>query len=996
MDYVIKLLQNLMPLTPWLEKLGLNSGTSMAIEGIIYLVLICAGIKLYKFLMRHIKKPETAKSLPQDPNESSIKPIQKLFRVFVSSTYEDLKEYRKAAEKAINDLRQKYEGMEYMGAMDKEPTKACTDLIEQCQLLIGIYAWRYGHIPRGAKYSITEQEYRFAAEKGIPCLCYFIDENFAWLPHFIESGPGEKKLKKFKGNISEAHVRGRFREVKDLENKIIKDLSIWLADNRPVPRGELRNGGRDPVDEYCKAVVNDYHILSMIEVERSFDMDGIYIPLTVHCEPESQPVCTKEKIQHPFKDRDLTALDLLKLSEKNIVVLGEPGMGKTTMLQYLAFNTGKKKSHLPIFVKLSDFGKTDKSLESFLLSAVSAYISGPAMQSAVQNSFMNNRALILLDGLDEVRRENYSTVVSRIRAFVSRYENCRVIITSRKAGFMGHKLPYPVYEIDKLPIKKIEEFIGKWFEKPDSLVKCIMDNSRMFELAQNPFLLSIMCFIYGKEQRLPQRRVDLYEKCAVTLLELYDKRLAGKENVYIRYIKERVLQDLAYFFFCEKMNEFPYEPLIVQVKKTLEETKNVNNEESILLEIRENSGLLQQSENNHLFVHRTFYEYYVSRKMRNDEKITAETVLARCLESRWEEPVRLYAAQIDSEEEGSEFIQKLWQQDRALALRCYPDMKIVKPELIKELLKKADVKETASLVKGLKDKIKPERVVATLRELFKLETNGEVIYWGVQILEEMHDTPGASEIVRQKLDDGAQERFKKLVEKDMILIPTGEFKMGSSDDEYDREDDEVLHKVKVNDFYMSRYAVTNELYEQFDPYHSGSRDKYSKDGNQPVIYVNWFEASMFARWLGCRLPTEAQWEYACRAGRSGPFNTGDSLTTDQANYNGNFPYKDYPKGQYLSKTRPVGSYHPNEWKLYDMHGNVWEWCADWYDEKYYETCEKQGVVTDPSGPETGSYRVVRGGGWNLLARCCRSAQRTDFRPGIRGGDVGFRLVFVPQ
>jgi hypothetical protein len=155
-----------------------------------------------------------------------------LFRIFVSSTYIDLIDYRRAAEKAINDLGQKYEGMEYMGARDAEPTKACLDLVEQCQLFIGIYAWRYGYIPDGSEFSITEQEYRYAKELHIPCLCYFVDEDFDWKPKLIEIS-AQEKLRQFKNKIAKEHVRANFKEPLNLENNIIRDLSNWLADNRP-------------------------------------------------------------------------------------------------------------------------------------------------------------------------------------------------------------------------------------------------------------------------------------------------------------------------------------------------------------------------------------------------------------------------------------------------------------------------------------------------------------------------------------------------------------------------------------------------------------------------------------------------------------------------------------------------------------------------------------------------------------------------------------------
>jgi formylglycine-generating enzyme required for sulfatase activity len=481
----------------------------------------------------------------------------------------------------------------------------------------------------------------------------------------------------------------------------------------------------------------------------------------------------------------------------------------------------------------------------------------------------------------------------------------------------------------------------------------------------------------------------------VKLLTLYDEKQVVKVNSFTRFVKEWVLTDLAHYFFCKGTDEFPYIPLIEQVRQTLVNLAQNHNEENVLLEIRENSGLLQKSDDNHLFVHRSFYEYYVACKMRTE---TQDTVLSRAEQVRWEEPIRLYAAQIKTVGEGTKFLTRLWEKDRALALRCYPDMdRVVEPELIKRLLNEAEVNERVELVKGLPGKLADTgKIVETLRELFRWETNGEVIYWGVQILEEHREAAGAIEIVQQKLERGAADRYAKYIDKDMVGIPVGEFLMGSPGEEAERSDNEIQHKVKVGAFLISRYQVSNWLYEQFDPHHKQRRAQYSEADTQPVIYVNWYEAVIFSRWLGCRLPTEAEWEYACRAGTTTPFYTGENLTTDQANYDGNYPYRNYPKGKYLKKTTPVGSYPPNVWGLYDMHGNVWEWCLDWYDGNYYDKCRNQGMVENPEGPETGSYRVLRGGSWDCYARNCRSAYRFNYDPVIRDGIIGFRLVFVPQ
>ncbi|MBQ2822638.1 MAG: formylglycine-generating enzyme family protein, partial [Thermoguttaceae bacterium] len=142
--------------------------------------------------------------------------------------------------------------------------------------------------------------------------------------------------------------------------------------------------------------------------------------------------------------------------------------------------------------------------------------------------------------------------------------------------------------------------------------------------------------------------------------------------------------------------------------------------------------------------------------------------------------------------------------------------------------------------------------------------------------------------------------------------------------------------------------------------------------------------------LTVSLPTEAQWEYACRAGTTSAYSFGSSLNGREANCDGNYPYGTSTKGPYLEKTVPVKSYAPNAWGLYDMHGNVWEWCQDWYDEDYYT----ESPTSDPTGPNSGSFRVRRGGSWYDDAEDCRSAYRRCFVPGFRNNVLGFRIVLA--
>jgi len=280
-------------------------------------------------------------------------------------------------------------------------------------------------------------------------------------------------------------------------------------------------------------------------------------------------------------------------------------------------------------------------------------------------------------------------------------------------------------------------------------------------------------------------------------------------------------------------------------------------------------------------------------------------------------------------------------------------------------------------------------------------------------------TPSAS--YAQKTGIPAQKISNSLKMEFMYISP-GTFMMGSPANEVQREDPEKQHKVTLTKgFYIQSTETTVGQWRAFVQ-ETGFKTNAEKIGyswtwtgiewketkkrywdkpgfpqtdEHPVTCVSWNDVHEFIKWLNrkegktYRLPTEAEWEYACRAGTETPFSIGKCLG-DNANYDGKYPYADCPKGRYAKGTVPVASFAPNPWGLYDVHGNVWEWCEDVYDEEAYKD-----NVTDPLNIGKYKEKVFRSGSWVSYERYCRSANRNWEVPDTGYFDLGFRIVMTP-
>jgi formylglycine-generating enzyme required for sulfatase activity len=293
-----------------------------------------------------------------------------------------------------------------------------------------------------------------------------------------------------------------------------------------------------------------------------------------------------------------------------------------------------------------------------------------------------------------------------------------------------------------------------------------------------------------------------------------------------------------------------------------------------------------------------------------------------------------------------------------------------------------------------------------------------------------------------------QEPLENAIALTMLWIPPGRFWMGSPAQEPDREDDEgPLHLVQLEGFFMGQTPITQaqwrevagwqprdgeswgrELQLNSSYFHAGYGEKGGNarllagelnTDQRPVEQVSWEDAIEFCNRLSQRtgrhysLPSEAQWEYACRAGSSTPFHFGETISPELANYDGNFCYADGPSGEYRQQTTPVDvlpgsdsivkAFPANAWGLLDMHGNVWEWCLDqWHPN--YEGAPEDGSAwlgldanrSDVNKDDKSARRLLRGGSWYIGPRACRSASRLPLRPGVVGFNVGLRVVCLPQ
>jgi formylglycine-generating enzyme required for sulfatase activity len=711
------------------------------------------------------------------------------------------------------------------------------------------------------------------------------------------------------------------------------------------------------------------------------------------------------------------------IGERGVLILGDPGAGKTTAVRQLCWSVlndpdpatrfGLSPGVVPVLLRLRDLAP-DKTgdLWSFIRDSVRSENVDEALANPGPDLKRRTGVLWIFDGLDEVVSEAArERVAGWIVDLLKDRPDDYALVTCRFSGYQGPIDLGPrfcTFHVQPLDETQVRSFVECWHRavmqrlhgkgaKADAVaqdsVTALMGLlgqqdyriGRLRELPANPLLLTILCLVHHEERNLPSRRADLYAHCVRVLVEDWRKEMRQKQGVAPRdpQSAEDVLGAIAWWLHSEDKRTSDAVTSLGKVALPMLESLSPSaglgkDGAKFVQEMRDQSGIVVMHGPGRCgFLHQTFQEYLAAAHATREG--LAEP-MAKELGRPWWREMILLALALGSREFATKFFTAAAQQ---------PEVALRHGDFLNQVLDEARHPVVEPFVKQLEEadrsdaeKLAILRVVLgrssallldVCRKLMRAES-ADLVRLAEEVL-----VKAGEKVPRFKVVRGIAIQKEPKSGVTLVLIPGGEFRMGSLKGD---SGERPVHRVRISPFRLGRYPVTNEEYGRFlavnqkvlpPGYWTNSQ---FCDPRQPVVGVSWEEAAAFCRWAGGRLPTEAEWEYACRAGSSSEYAFGDTLLPQHANFGGE-----------IGRTTPVGQYPANAWGLHDMHGNVMEWCADGP-----RTFPKHYVV-DPRGAEAGGIvRMVRGGSWDSFAKGCSSAYRLMSGPGCRRDHLGFRLA----
>jgi formylglycine-generating enzyme required for sulfatase activity len=942
--------------------------------------------------------------------------------VFLSSTSLDLKPYRDAALEAARAAGFAAICMEDFTASGARYTlQECLTKVEQADVLVVLAAHRYGWVPPGNTKSVTWLECEHARnKKNIEVIAFVVKEDFQEWPYNLREvsrldrgDPSDQvmqaivQLKAFKQWLAQ-YITAEFAAPSDVNNKVYKALRDWKERHPgfgPPPSG-------NPAD-YVHWLREDTRSIKIEGINVSgrdtqqFGIRQIYIPLTTTLGVEAPKGALEGKAEVPLQEA---------LAKRKLIIVGDPGSGKTTFLRRVAFELCQADAESERFL-----GFHDGSLPVLIrIARLSGHIRNPGSTAAPTSPdspewllhFLERQAQecnwnltaaffrqklqqgscrLLLDGLDETPDETSRRAMVRlIEQAANAYRRSSFVVTTRPVARLALDGFDPV-GLDRLTEDAIHTFLDEWsralYEREQakaesfsgSLKEAIRSRPEIRNMARNPVMLTALAVLQANNRVLPQHRVELYEEILTWLagareqdplsaarrLELHQK-LAFRMQAHPGGRKERAGIGWA---AGQLEGEFPTPQ---EAERLLEREQTV-------------SGIIVSRGAELEFWHLTFQEFLAARQIAafgEDRQRTSIIDSGNLYKPEWREVMRLLGGVL-KHKQGREKVDGLF------------------GAILNELEKKPGLAAQAqcAALLGL-----------MMRDLERMdyEPNDPRYKQTLHAMRSLFDPVQSAGIdLRTRIEAAealGQAGDPRLEEENWIRIPAGKFWMGAQKKTGRNQDEEAhshespVHEVSLNEFLIGRYPVTVQEYQKFIEEGGYEKEDYwgetggfglfkapknweeqQSHGNRPVTGVSWFEASGYCKWAKGRLPTEAEWERAGRGTRENakyPWGN-DPIDETRANY-----------GNKVGRPTPVGLYPKGATTegVDDMLGNVWEWCADWFGDY------PEARVENPKGPQSGLYKVLRGGSWVNLPIFVRVSIRDHFRPEFRDVSVGFRCV----
>jgi formylglycine-generating enzyme required for sulfatase activity len=670
------------------------------------------------------------------------------------------------------------------------------------------------------------------------------------------------------------------------------------------------------------------------------------------------------------------------------------------------------------------------------------------------------RAVLLIDGLDEA--VDLHAARKWVVGAATEVGESQVIVASRPIGYTEPSAAFKTLTICPLGNNEQAELLIRWVTdraKVHGALERLSRTPRLRRLAENPLLLTLVGLLLRAGQDVPSRRGELYERALKLLLTRGNNTEDAAPVAPMREpdLTLELLGWAALRLHGLEGEAYRARELIAALEADARNVERLSKHRwspaTFIAEVAERTGLLipdtgrVRDANAYSFPHRTFREFLAATALERDMGAVGAGVasgageLARVFTEgkarpeRWSEVLALTCGRLGPGGADA-LVQRITNEgNTALLLRVVADAEGISAETVRGTLKlelgwkKEQLQARQKVIEEIPALVNDLAVaVGLLEQVARNTTCGHDLFWVREVLRRIERgevaggvldgsvedakraAKGTADNVLSHLDAAKRAELLALFQSWWRPIPAGSFDMGSN--EY--PDEKPIHHVTfTSGFHMLGVPVTWAMYRLFDPGHDSARETFggtlpiAGQDDVPVYRVSWFASVMFAEWIGARLPLEPEWEYACRAGTTMRFWSGDTdedlarvgWTNDAQGLGGNA--RGHP--------HPVAQKPKNAWGLHDVHGNVWEWCADAWDENAY-AARADGLTVDPrrstfavgGGPpelavsaKRDASRVLRGGCWFYWPGYARTAVRFRFEPSDTHRDVGFRLLLCP-